>query len=68
MRWLCIRTVRDVCIFFDPLFGVVQADSFSNMSHFLADVFKRDVGTHWRGTEQRLQLSEMVPRADFHLR
>ncbi|PHN54189.1 peptidase C58 [Pseudomonas syringae] len=54
--------------FFDPLIGVVQADSFSNMSHFLADVFKRDVGTHWRGTEQRLQLSEMVPRADFHLR
>lgn len=54
--------------FFDPLFGVVQADNCEKMSSFLADVFKRDTRSHWKGADHRLQISEVVPGADFRFR
>lgn len=54
--------------FFDPLFGVVQADSREKMSSFLSDVFKRDARNHWRGADHHLQFSEVVPGPAFHLR
>jgi YopT-type cysteine protease-like protein len=54
--------------FFDPLFGVVQADSREHMTDFLSDVIERDARSHWRGENRRLQLSELVPGPAFHLR
>lgn len=54
--------------FFDPLYGVVQADTPDNMTDFLDDVFNRDARSHWRGNDRRLQLSEIVPGPAFHTR
>jgi YopT-type cysteine protease-like protein len=54
--------------FFDPLFGVVQANSLEHMTNFLTDVFNRDARNHWRGNEHRFQLSEVVPGPAFHLK
>lgn len=54
--------------FFDPLFGVVQADSRENLTGFLSEVFERDARNHWQGGSRRLQLSELVPGPAFQLR
>lgn len=54
--------------FFDPLFGVVQADSREHMTSFLSDVFERDARNHWPGEARRLQISDVVPGPAFHLR
>lgn len=54
--------------FFDPLFGVVQADSREHMTNFLSDVFERDARAHWSGDGRRLQISDVVPGPTLHFR
>lgn len=54
--------------FFDPLFGVVQADTRQQMTAFLGEAFERDARTHWSDGSRRLQLSELQPGPAFHLR
>lgn len=59
---------QDRLHFFDPLFGVVQADNRQQLSSFLIDVFKRDAHNHWQGDDRHLQLAEAVTGPAFHLR
>ncbi|RMN27588.1 Type III effector HopN1 [Pseudomonas coronafaciens pv. zizaniae] len=54
--------------FFDPLFGVVQADSIERLSRFLSDVFNRDAGSYWSKADRRLQISQVGAGPDFQLR